>query len=53
MPAFVSVAVPLPGDMIAIPALAVISLDWPGDVSALVAAAATRVAVERMAEAAV
>jgi len=50
MPAFASVAVPLPGDVIAIPALAVIALDWPGDVSALVAAAATRAAVEWMAE---
>jgi len=42
--------VPLPGEVIEIPAIAVTALDCPGDVSALVAAAATRAAVERMAE---
>jgi hypothetical protein len=53
MPAFASVALPLPGDMIAIaiPALAVISVVLPHDVSTLVAVAATRAAVEQMGEA--
>ncbi len=51
MPAFASVAVPLPGDVIAIPALVVIAVVLLGDVSTLVAAAVLRVAVEQMAEA--
>ena len=53
MPAFASVALPLPGDMIAIaiPALAVISAVLPDDVSTLAAVAATRAAVAQMGEA--
>ena len=50
MPANASVAVPLSGDVIALPALAVIAVVLPGDVITLVAAAATRAAVDRMVE---